>query len=205
MNDYKQLTFNPEDPIKESWFSQWWWSKRHTKFYSFIIDLRYPFYSFFRKLKNLIRWLPIIWNDTNWDGETIFPIIKHKFEILRKEIVQNGFVSDIDTINRDMGIAIKLLDLIYEEYYCLEYQDFRITKDDINPNCKFEECFIEVSNSYDDYFKKYKSSVRAINKKLGKLPEENILLALMVAEYNQQKAERLLYKIMLDRLHSWWD
>lgn len=46
-------------------------------------DITYPFKDFFRRVRNVYRWLPTIWNDRDWDDSYITEILIRKLEFTR--------------------------------------------------------------------------------------------------------------------------
>jgi len=48
-----------------------------------INDITYPFRDFYRRVKNVLRWLPTIWNDRDWDDSYITEILIRKLEFTR--------------------------------------------------------------------------------------------------------------------------
>jgi hypothetical protein len=76
---------------------------------------------FIRKIKNLIRWTPIIWKDRDWDYYFIYEILKHKLTFTEKFIREKG----VHTFNNEDadGIlkAIDLINKVQHEYYLDKY------------------------------------------------------------------------------------
>ena len=79
---------------------------------------------FFRKVKNLLRWFPIIWKDEDWDDHYIFEILKFKLKNQAK------YIGDKDRhtlAKRDaeiMMLCVSLIDKVQEEYYNTEHLDY---------------------------------------------------------------------------------
>ncbi len=48
-----------------------------------INTITYPFRDFYRRVKNVLRWLPIIWKDRDWDDSYITEILIKKLEFTR--------------------------------------------------------------------------------------------------------------------------
>ena len=45
--------------------------------------ITYPFRDFYRRIKNVLRWLPTIWKDRDWDNCYITDILIKKLEFTR--------------------------------------------------------------------------------------------------------------------------
>lgn len=71
-----------------------WWRVRH----------------FFRFLKRLCDWLPILWDDEDWDSNKLFRIMQFKISRIRKCIEKNQRHTCADRNVRDMRIAELYLD-----------------------------------------------------------------------------------------------
>lgn len=48
-----------------------------------INDITYPFRDFYRRVRNVLRWLPTIWKDRDWDNSYINEILIRKLEFTR--------------------------------------------------------------------------------------------------------------------------
>jgi len=88
---------------------------------------------------------------------------------------------------------------------CMDYWDSEIVFDNVPENPELKS--VEVNTTaerYDEYLAKYPSSVRALTKEHGEeLDKER--LCLMVSNYNHKKANKLLFRILEERLAYWWD
>ena len=164
--------------------------------------------NFLTSCHNLIKWFPTIWNDRDWDGHYILKILQKKIEFQRKELVNANRHTRIESDNRDMTLALNLLERVKEEYYsleCMDYWNSEIVFDDVPENPELKS--IEVNTTaerYDEYLSKYPSSVRALTKEHGEELDKQ-RLCLMVSYYNHKKANKLLFRILEERLAYWWD
>jgi hypothetical protein len=193
MKTYKQLPI-PED---SAWSRNTLYGKLHWR-------IRY----FLTGVKNIIRWVPTMYHDRDWDGDYILKILQKKIEYQRKELVNANRHMDIDRDNRYMTLALNLLERVRQEHYsleCMDYWDNDISFEDVpdNPNLKSIE--IETTGErFDEYLNKYPSSVRAIIKEHGEQADKK-RLCLMVSYYNHNKANKLLFRVLEERLAQWWD
>jgi hypothetical protein len=193
MKTYKQLPI-PEDSV---WSRNTLYGKLHWK-------IRY----FLTGVKNIIKWIPTIYHDRDWDGDFILKILQKKIEFQRKELVNTNRHMGIERDNRDMTLALNLLERVREEHYLLECMDYWNEKMEFNdvldkPNLKSIE-FVSISERFDEYLNKYPSSVRGVIKEYGEQDDKKHL-CLMVSYYNHNKANKLLFRILEERLHYWWD
>ena len=63
-------------------------------------NITYPFRRFFRKIKNVFRWLPTIWKDEDFDNHFIVEILIKKLEHTR-----DFFLSDRTHITEAKKVA----------------------------------------------------------------------------------------------------
>jgi len=193
MKTYKKLLV----PKESAW-------NKNTLFYKLHWRLRY----FLTGVKNIFRWLPTIYHDRDWDGDFILKILQKKIEFQRKELVNANRHTDIDRDNRDMTLSLNLLERIREEYYhleCLDYWEDNISFEDVSNKPDSKSIEIKTTDErFDDYLNKYPSSVRAVIKKNGVI-ENKKTLCLEVSYYNHNKANKLLFRILEEKITQWWD
>jgi hypothetical protein len=107
-----------------------------------------------------------------------------------------------------MTLALNLLERVKEEYYnleCMDYWDNDMIFNDVPDNPKLKSIdFEEKWEKYDEFLTKYPSSVRAVVKEHGEQDDKK-RLCLLVSHYNHNKANKLLFRILGERLAYWWD
>jgi hypothetical protein len=193
MKTYKQLPI-PKD-------SDW---DRNTLFSKLNWRIRY----FLTGVKNIFKWMPTIYHDRDWDGDFILKILQKKIEFQRKELVSDNRHMNIDRDNRDMTLALNLLERVREGYYeleCMDYWNDDISFEDAQNKPDSKSIEIKTTDErFDDYLNKYPSSVRMVIKKHGVI-EDKKTLCLEVSYYNHNKANKLLFRILEERLPYWWD
>lgn len=193
MKNYKKLTI----PNDSSWSRDVLWRRLHWR-------IRY----FLTGVKNIFRWIPTLYQDRDWDSWHIYTILQKKIEYQRQEIINANRHTDIDRDNRDMTIVLNLLERVKDDYYGMEHIDYSKTEFDFIPvegNSNLKEMKMTVlSENYDEFLKKYPSSVRKVLKEKGNNLEKDVL-CLYVARYNQEKARKLLFKLLEQKIERWWD
>ena len=74
-----------------------------------------------RQVRKLIRWVPIIWKDRDWDYYFVYEILKQKLidteKYIRKDGVHIFNNEDADSILK----AIELIDKVQTEYHLDKY------------------------------------------------------------------------------------
>ena len=157
--------------------------------------------------KNVIRWSPTIFKDRDWDDWYIYNILQKKIEYQRQEIIFANRHMQVDRDNRDMTIVLNLIERVKEEYYGTEYFEYSETKFRFDPIEGDNEHYTMeedvISENYDEYIKKYPSSVRKVLKEKPELDKKD--LCFWVAIHNQEKAHGLLHKVLKERMRGWWD
>lgn len=80
-----------------------------------------------RRTKNLLRWIPIIWNDEQWDHYYIFEILKYKLIFTAEHTRKYGYHIDSDYEADRMMLCVRLIEKIQKE----EYMEELINDDDL--------------------------------------------------------------------------
>lgn len=62
-----------------------------------------------RRLKRLIAWFPVIWNDEDWDSAYLYEIMRFKISRIRKEMTKNKRHKSWDRDVKNMIVAEELL------------------------------------------------------------------------------------------------
>ena len=168
-------------------------------------------------LSNIIRWLPVLWKDRDWDDSFIFIILREKLknqaEYIRKQDRHTLAQYDAQRIMT----CVRLIDKIIEESYESEYLEF-YDSDIITTKLENSDLYqldIKIKRScIDDYFLMYPLDYkRVVLKKEGWLNideemdkvERDRRIASNMSHNRQKRAQRLLFRILDTHIHSWWD
>lgn len=76
---------------------------------------------FFRFLKRLWAWIPILWKDEDWDPSFLFRIMQFKISRMRKIINKNDYHTCAQMNCREMKIAEMYLDRLANDH--IPYQN----------------------------------------------------------------------------------
>jgi hypothetical protein len=167
---------------------------------------------FFRKVKNMIRWFPIIWKDEDWDDHFIFEILKFKLKNQAKYIGDRGFHTRAKRDAEIMMLCVRLIDKIQTEYYNMESSDYEESKFNFIPiegttNSRLE--IEHISDNLDDYFNKYplvyKEVVTKYNLVESDGPKIKHRIAMYMSRINHDRARKLLFKLIEENIERWWD
>jgi hypothetical protein len=108
-----------------------------------------------------------------------------------------------------MKICETLIDRIQNEYYQMEYQDYHEFDMNFVPaeNDTYELVFDVKRDDTDQFVKKYPHALRKAKKeprfKSYFKDEKNGYLAVGIVRHD--KARKLLFKILEQRIERWWD
>ena len=196
MKNYKKLTIPEDSAWNRKGISARIWGILHWRIRSFLTGC-----------KNVIRWSPTIFKDKDWDHWYIYNILQKKIEFQRQEIIYANRHTNINRDNRDMTIVLNLIERVNEGFYGVEYLDYSESKFRFEPIEGDDEYYTMeqdvISENYDEYIKKYQSSVRKVLKEKPDLDKKD--LCFWVARHNEEKAHDLLHRILKERIRYWWD
>lgn len=180
---------------------------------------RYYHKDVYNGVKNLIKWFPVIWRDRNWDQSYIYTILQKKLELHAEGIAKRDILVSSQRDAEVMRTSARLIQRIKDGYYEGEYSDYHQTKywfEDIpnRPGLSTMEHEL-VSENFDDYFKKYpliyKKAVNGDGVFIYTIDTESSVseykqqIARNIAHINQDRARKLLFKILESQIERWWD
>ena len=167
-------------------------------------------------IKNLWYWFPIIWKDRHWDDHFIFEVLKHKLKAQANYIGKRDFHTKAQQDARRIRLCVSLIEKIQEETYVMEYMDYHkdrhwFTPVENQPNLSQWNSEI-IEEQFDDYFKKYPLIYKRVLKGEGLFnldgkddSEMKKLIAMNISHINQERAHKLLFKILEENIRRWWD
>ena len=152
------------------------------------------------QIKNVFRWLPVIWDQ--YDFDYIYAIEVFKFQLLKTtEFLEGPEATGSSSSYRAKRIKtlIKLMDKVYNEEYACEYQDkikekygnyeYKLVPDAHNHNYYEHARFWEMPHT--------KEKLIAIEKE-----EKELFLK---SQQKQDKAHRIMWQIVEKDIRGWWD
>jgi hypothetical protein len=69
------------------------------------------------KIKNIIRWIPVLWNDYDWDHWFIYHILKTKLKHQSEHIRKYGYHENANYDANRIDLCIRLLEKVQNEEY----------------------------------------------------------------------------------------
>lgn len=117
------IEFDPEEESEDGYISGFvykireWWNMKFLRTWplSVIMDWKYNIQN---GVRNLIRWMPTIWKDRDWDGSYILTILIKKIELQRETIINNKIVhqDELKVMEGDMSKCLELLKKANDEW-----------------------------------------------------------------------------------------
>lgn len=156
------------------------------------------FNRFIEGVHNIIRWMPTIYKDKDWDDYYITKMLQKKIEHQRKYLVEANRHVNILTDNYWMTVVLNLIEREHEECYNMEYMDYIEFGKSIFDDPKSEHLI--------DYLHKYPNDVRRVMKKYEGIDfTDHHKLAMYVSMYRQYRCRNLLFEILKRKSNQWWD
>jgi len=165
-------------------------------------------------IKNIFYWFPVIWKDRNWDQFYIYEVLKHKLKAQANYIATQDRHTKAKQDARRMMICAKLLQKMQDDTYTIEHMDYAETDfwfEDVKDNPGYSTIESKIIwEKYDDYFKKYPLIYKRVMNGEGVFSlegkeDDKQRIAMNIALINQERAHKLLFKIMESNINSWWD
>jgi len=154
---------------------------------------------FFQGIWNIIRWMPTLYKDKDWDDYYITKILQKKIEFQRKLIVNNNRHTRVDMDNYWMTVVLNLIELEHEDFYSLEKYNYITDEGNI-----FEPKI--TRDDTDMYLAKYPASVRRVKQKYPNYDfKDKQRLSLYVGIYNQERCRNLIFEILKRKSAYWWE
>jgi len=156
---------------------------------------------FIRKVKRLIRYIPVIWNSYDFDHRYATELFRMKLEDIADFMESDRAMSvSAKEDAKRIRTAIKLMDKVYDEGYGTEYQDKlrELYGEDVS-DVEFVEHSYENGQKYYRMKRKYEDwdNCDEIKEMETKLFKESHL--------KQNKAHRILWKYIEHNIQRWWD
>lgn len=203
------------DQLREERESRPWIVRKLTNlYYWWDRDGKYLHRTFITGVKNLWYWFPVIWKDRHWDDHYIFQVMIHKLKAQSKYIGSRDIHTRAKRDAEIMMTCVRLMELVKEEHYSMEYFDYHETKnwfEDVpgKEGCSSWESKL-ISENFDDYFKKYPLIHKRVLNGEGVFgregrEEDKHIIAMNIGHINHERARKLLFKLMEENIESWWD
>lgn len=165
---------------------------------------RYTLRKLRKGLFNLYTWFWIVWTDRDFDYSFIYKLLRFKLRRTRKTLLRNSRFEGVEHTVRYIKIAEDLIQKVSEGYYELEPYDYIKTEfmwHEIEGTDTYRMESRTLEDNLDDYFSKYPK----LYKKHSQVESDRIKVYLSMSIELQNKAKRLLFKIIEEKIEEWWD
>ena len=194
MKLYKPLSI-PED---SAWERKTW--RSHTPIWLL---------NFIDGVKNIFKWIPVLYKDKDWDWRYIYEIMEFKLLQQRNHLITANRHTGTPEINRDITTCLNLIQRVKDEYYQCEYFDYFKSNYRFEPTDETGQYFTYHSEivweKFDEYLAKYPIQHKKVLQKYSDKIENKRDIAFYIGLENGKRAQDLLYKILNEKLNRWWD
>jgi hypothetical protein len=165
-------------------------------------NVTYPFRRFFRKVKNVFRWLPTIWKDEDYDDHFIVEILIKKLEHTR-----DFFLSDRTHIAKAEEVAAEIQEAIDRLHMTRDSWEFyeQPAHDIIEEKWgKSEFKWIPTDDGTGPMY----MEIEHDNVKTPEDKEqysEDLRAAMKTARKEYEKDKKQAYKFIAKHIDGWWD
>ena len=167
------------------------------------IDINYWPRRKWRQIKNVIGWIPVVWKQFDFDYQYSLEVFKHQL-LKQAKFMESDKAYGVNSHIQAQKIRMvgRLMDKVYNEDYAIEYQQkLKDTYGEdvidwvFHDSIEFEECHEIVWKFEED--KKYEPLRDEINENYDKWFKQS--------QAKQERAHKLLYKLLEFYIRGWWD
>jgi hypothetical protein len=160
----------------------------------------YQIKRFIWRIKNIIKWIPILWNQFDWDYNYALEVFK--FQLKKTSEYLNS--DDARTLSAKfysgrINTIIKLMNKVYEDDYSMEYLD-KVKA--LYPELSFKTKFIETEKG--NFSIKYEFELSESEEVIDKV-NASLDLHRKLSYEKQEKAHRILWKLIERNIRNLWD
>ena len=157
----------------------------------------------FRQIKNVIGWIPVVWNQFDFDYDYSLDVFKHQLMKQAKFMESDRAMCMNSKIDAEkIRMVIRLMDKVYNEEYACEYQ--QKLKDKYGEDVE-DWIFLDIpekpklsqlkwSYEVDEKWAHQREQIQADKDKWFKESHEK-----------QERAHKLLWKLIEFYIRGWWD
>jgi hypothetical protein len=176
------------------------WGKKTWKYYS-------PTWLnvFAEGVYNIIRWMPTIYKDKDWDDFYITRLLQVKIEHQREYLVKHNRHERISEDNFWMTVILNLIERENGEYYTMEKYEYVEMHDEILADGYKSEHVQDYINKYPGTYRKVIKLID-VGSPLARVYDiDKHYIAMQMGIQRQEKCRRLLFRILKDKSQQWWD
>jgi len=156
----------------------------------------------YRQIRNIIKWIPVLWNQFDFDH--IYATDVFKFQLLKMaDFMDSNKACCVGAKDRAQRIrmVVRLMDKVYNEDYSLEYHD---KIEEIYGKGILDFSFEDTFDGAGSKFLKYKYELTETPEKQKEIKET--VSRIMKECYDKQaRAHKLLWNLVEHNIQYWWD
>ncbi len=166
-----------------------------------IANLKYTIRRLFKRIKRLIRYIPVLWHSYDFDYRYAVDLFRMKLEDIADFMESDKAMSvQAKEDARRIRTAIRLLKKVYDEEYATECQDqlLKLYGEDVldiefveHNHEDGQQCY-RIKRKYEDWDNC--DQIEEMESTLIKKSQEK-----------QKKAHRILWKFIEHNIQRWWD
>jgi len=160
------------------------------------------------QIKNVFRWLPIIWKQYDFDYNYSLEVFKFQLQ-KQAEFLESDRAVTLCAKDKAKRIrtVIKLMDKVYDDEYGMEYQD---TLKELYGEDVLEFSFIETGDTtFNDFSGKteklfsvrYKYETWDNAEEISQIKDE----LFQMSKEKQNRAHKILWSMIEKDIQTWWD
>lgn len=121
----------------------------------------YGLRKFGRFIKRLFHWIPVLWEQEEWDYVYIYDLLEVKLKELRKCIAEDDTHADIETSQRQINICLRYLDRYRnpEKYVKISDESPKFVNNKMETSEEFSKACVQSYNfeesSRDKFWKRF--------------------------------------------------
>lgn len=153
-----------------------------------------PFF-YLKNYKRMFKWLPVVWNDREWDYLFLLDILKYKLENDSVYYENDGVTVNSKKVAKQMKMCIALIDRISKD----DYSMFMLDKLDE----KYGE-FIFLPTEREGYTSLTRENLKD-NEKLHEQYRKDSKRFMEYEDYMRKQDKEYLFDTMKKHIFRWWD
>ena len=156
-----------------------------------------------RQIKNVISWIPVVWKQFDFDYRYSLEVFKHQLLKQAKFMESDKAYSVNSHIEaQKIRMVVRLMDKVYDEEYACEYQQRLKDKygDDV-----IDWVLSEISDRSDYSTMEWKFEVDEKYESQREEIRENHDKWFQESQDKQERAHKLLWKLIEFYIRNWWD
>ena len=156
-----------------------------------------------RQIKNVIGWIPVVWKQFDFDYHYSLEVFKHQL-LKQAKLMESDKAYSVDSNIQAQKIrmVVRLMDKVYNEEYACEYQ--QKLKDKYGEDVD-EMVFEEIPDKPEYSSMKLKYDIDEKYVELRDEIKENSKKWVKESQDKQERAHKLLWKLIEFYIRRWWD